>query len=61
MLLNVGADHFAVCHSCGVFWPAGTGGLGAGRKEKPRVSRRNRETLRNYAEVEPVIECEVVA
>lgn len=47
-ILNVGRNHYAVCHECRVYWPLGSNLFSGWRDEEPEVWERNKKLLATY-------------
>lgn len=50
-ILNVGREHFAVCHADKVYWPLGSNLFSGWRDEDPAVWQANRKLLATYQDV----------
>lgn len=51
-ILNVGRNHFAVCHEHKVYWPVGSNLFSAWRDEDPATWDANRKLLETYSKSE---------
>ncbi len=48
-ILNVGREHYAVCHGCKTKWHVGSNLFSGWRDEEPEVWERNKKLLAKYA------------
>ncbi len=55
-ILNVGRNHFAVCHECKVYWALGSNLFSGWRNEEPEIWERNKKLLASYRTASEAIE-----